>query len=193
MKCKSMRYEKWILCLLTVVWCGVARVDLSTLEKLRSNDPNRWYEVRDVGYDLALMGDDAVPFLIQTLTDKDRSARLSAISFLADYASDARVLPALTEVFSSDSDQYLRIAIARQIADIDPDYAVPLLIECMAINIGPGYRRIAVNALEELGEERALLMFILQLVSELERPNKRLESSFRVSPAQRQTRCTGSP
>ena len=171
MKCKSMRCEKWILCILTVVWCGVARADLSTLEKLRSNDANRWYEVSDVGYDLALMGDDAVPFLIQTLTDKDRYVRLSAISFLADYASDARVLPALTKVFWSDSDQYLRIAAARQIANIDPDYAVPLLIECMAINIEPGYRRIAVKALEELGEERALPMFILQLVSELE--NKR--------------------
>ena len=181
MKFKSMRYEKWILCLLIVVWCGIARADLSILEKLRSNDANRWYEVSDVGYDLALMADDAVPFLIQTLTDKDRSARLSAIGFLANYASDTRVLPALTEVFSSDPDQYPRLAAAREIANIDPDYAKSLLIKCMRIDIEPGYRLIVVNALEELGEERALLMFILQLVSELERPNKRWGAAFELA------------
>ena len=181
MKYKSMRYEKWILCLLTILWCGIARADLSVLEKLRSNDSNRWYEVSDVGYDLALMGDDAVPFLIQTLTDKDRSVRLSAIGFLANYASDTRVLPALTEVFSSDPDQSLRLAAAMEIANINPDYARPLLIECLAIEIEPGYRLIAVNALEELGEERALPMFVLQLVSELEPPNKRWGAALRLA------------
>ena len=76
-----MKCRKWILCLLMVTACGVTQADLSPLEKLRSTHPNQWYEVGDVGYDIALMGDDAIPFLIQTLTDEDLSARRSAINF----------------------------------------------------------------------------------------------------------------
>ena len=176
-----MKCRKWILCLLMVTACGVTQADLSPLEKLRSTHPNQWYEVGDVGYDIALMGDDAIPFLIQTLTDEDLSARLSAINFLADYYPDARVLPALTKVFLSESDLYLRIIAARAIARHDPESGRPLLIKCLAFEKEPMSRLIAVNALEELGDKRARAMFISQLVSELEHPKTRRAAAYQLA------------
>ena len=175
-----MKCRKWILCLLMVTACGVTQADLSPLEKLRSTHPNQWYEVGDVGYDIALMGDDAIPFLIQTLTDEDRSARLSAISFLAGYYPDDRVLPALKKVFLSESDLYLRIIAARAIARHDPESGRPLLIKYLEFEIAPMYRLIAVNALEELGDKRARAMFISQLVSELEHPKTRRAAAYQL-------------
>ena len=175
-----MKCSKWILCLLIAVWCGVTQADLSPLEKLRSTHPNQWYEVGDVGYDIALMGDDAIPFLIQTLTDEDRSARLSAINFLADYYPDARVLPALTKVFSSESDLYLRIIASVAIARHEPESGRPLLIKCLEFDKEPMSRLIAVNALEELGDKRARAMFISQLVLELEHPKTRRAAAYQL-------------
>ena len=176
-----MKCRKWILCLLMVTACGVTQADLSPLEKLRSTHPNQWYEVGDVGYDIALMGDDAIPFLIQTLTDEKRSARLSAISFLAGYYPDARVLPALTKVFLSESDLYLRIIAARAIARHDPESGRPLLIKCLEFEIAPMSRLIAVNALEELEDKHARAMFISQLVSELEHPKTRRAAAYQLA------------
>ena len=175
-----MKCRKWILCLLMVTACGVTQADLNTLEKLRSTHPNQWYEVGDVGYDIALMGDDAIPFLIQTLTDEKRSVRLRATNFLAGYYPDARVLPALKKVFLSEPDQYIRIVAARAIAHHEPESGRPLLIKCLAFEIAPMSRLIAVNALEELGDKRARAMFISQLVSELEHPKTRRAAAYQL-------------
>ena len=179
MKYKSTKSGRWILCLLTVAWCGIARADLSALEKLRSIDGDTdWC---DVGYDLVLMGDDAVPFLIEILTNESQVAqqrdlysgyvRGRVISLLKGYCPDIRALPVLTEVFLHDTKQHLRQHAAETIAEIDPEYARQLMGTYLEADAGP--QDIAFSVLEGLGDKRAASMWVSVLVSRLENPETR--------------------
>ncbi len=89
-----MKYGIWILCLVIVVGCETRPDAVKTLEKLRTADWDIW---REAGYDLALMGDNTVPFLIQTLTNESREARWHACYFLRNSYPDSRALPTLTD------------------------------------------------------------------------------------------------
>ena len=187
MKIKSMKYEKWILCLLTVAWCGVARADLNTLEKLRSIDGDTdWC---DVGYDLVLMGDDAVPFLIEILTNESQAAqqrdlysgyvRGRTISLLRQYCPDVRALPILTTVFLHDTKQRLRQNAANAIAEIDPEYARQLMGKYLEADAET--QDIAFSVLEGLGDKRAASMWVSVLVSRLENPETRRGAALRLA------------
>ena len=121
-----MKYGIWILCLVIVVGCETRPDAVKTLEKLRTADWDIW---REAGYDLALMGDNTVPFLIQTLTNESREARWHACYFLRNSYPDSRALPTLTEVFLHDTDEYVRSTAAAAITDIDTMYARNLMIQ----------------------------------------------------------------
>ena len=186
MKFKSMGYGRWILCLLTVAWCGITQADLSTLEKLRSID--RDSDWRNVGYDLVLMGEDAVPFLIETLTSESQAARQRdlyseyvrgrTISLLRHYP-DARALPVLTKVFLHDTEQRLRQNAADAIAEIDPEYARQLMGKYLKADAEP--QDIAFSVLEGLGDKRAAAMWVPVLVSRLENPETRRSAALRLA------------
>ena len=186
MKFKSMKYRKWILCLLTVAWCGIVRADLSTLEKLRSMGwDSDW---RDVGYDLMLMGDDAAPFLIEILTSESQATqqrdlyseyvRGRTISFLRQHP-DARALPVLTKVFLHDTEQRLRQNAANTIAEIDPEYARQLMGKYLEADAET--QDIVFSVLEELGDKRAASMWVSVLVSRLENPEIRRGAALRLA------------
>ena len=187
MKIKSMKYEKWILCLLTVTWCGIARADLSTFEKLQSMGwDSDW---RDVGYDLVLMGDDAVPFLTEILTNESQAAqqrdlysgyvRGRTISLLRQHCPDVRALPILTTVFLHDTKQHLRQNAAETIAEIDPEYARQLMGKYLEADAGT--QDIAFSVLEGLGDKRAASMWVSVLVSRLENPETRRGAALRLA------------
>ena len=188
MKYKSMRYRRWILCLLAVAWCGITQADLSTLEKLQSMDwdSNDWL---DVGYDLVLMGDEAVLFLIETLTTESQAARQRdlyseyvrgrAISLLRGYCPDTRALPVLTTLFLHDTEQRLRQNAADAIAEIDPEYARQLMGKYLKADAET--QDIAFSVLEGLGDKRAAAMWVPVLVSRLENPETRRSAALRLA------------
>lgn len=125
-----MKHEMWIVYLLLIAWCGVTHSELDTLEKLRTMGwALRPDFAADAGTDLILMGDAAVPFLIQTLGDETPSARGHAADFLRDLFPDRRALPALTEVFLHDANPDIRRTAAEAIACIDAEVARNLMFQ----------------------------------------------------------------
>lgn len=155
-----MKYGMWILCLVIVVGCEAQPDAVKTLEKLRTADWNTW---REAGYDLALMGDNTVPFLIQTLTDESREARWHACYFLRNSYPDSRALPTLTEVFLHDTNEYVRSTAAAAIADIDTAYARTLMIQSIDAEASEITQNIAVEVLSRLRDARVIPMLVTRL------------------------------
>ena len=125
-----MKHEKWIVYLLLIAWCGVTHSELEIRDKLRTTGwALRPDFAADVGTDLILMGDAAVPFLIQTLGDETLAARGHAADFLRDLFPDRRALPALTEVFLHDANPGIRRTAAEAIACIDAEVARNLMFQ----------------------------------------------------------------
>jgi len=166
-----MKYGIWILCLVIVVGCETQPDAVKTLEKLRTADWDIW---REAGYDLALMGDNTVPFLIQTLTNESREARWHACYFLKNSYPDSRALPTLTEVFLYDTDEYVRSTAAYAIADIDTAYARTLMIQAMDAEMSEITQNIAVEVLSRLRDARVIPM----LVTRLGTPETRMDAAF---------------
>lgn len=166
-----MKYGIWILCLVIVVGCETRPDAVKTLEKLQTADWDIW---REAGYDLALMGDNTVPFLIQTLTNESREARWHACYFLRNSYPDSRALPTLTEVFLHDTDEYVRSTAADAIADIDTAYARTLMIQAMDTESNEITQNIAVEVLSRLRDERVIPM----LVTRLGAPETRMDAAF---------------
>ena len=166
-----MKYGIWILCLVIIVGCETRPDAVKTLEKLQTADWDIW---REAGYDLALMDDNAVPFLIQTLTNESREARWHACYFLRNSYPDARALPTLTEVFLHDTDEYVRSTAAYAIADIDTAYARTLMIQTMDAEASEITENIAVEVLSQLRDERVIPM----LVNRLGAPETRMDAAF---------------
>ena len=166
-----MKYGICILCLVIVVGCETQPDAVKTLEKLRTADWDLW---REAGYDLALMGDNTVPFLIRTLTDESPEARWHACYFLRNSYPDARALPTLTEVFLHDTDEYVRSTAASAIADIDTAYARTLMLQVMDAEVSEMTQNIAVEVLSRLRDERVIPM----LVTRLGVPETRMDAAF---------------
>ncbi|MCG9131445.1 HEAT repeat domain-containing protein [Candidatus Poribacteria bacterium] len=166
-----MKYGIWILCLVIVAGCETRPDAVKTLEKLRTADWDIW---REAGYDLALMGDNTVPFLIQTLTNESREARWHACYFLRNSYPDSRALPTLTEVFLHDTDEYVRSTAAYAIADIDTAYARTLMIQAVDTEANEITQNIAVEVLSHLGDKRVIPM----LVTRLGTPETRMDAAF---------------
>ncbi len=146
---------------------------LVTLKKLREEDGYRSWQAE---YDLAEMGhEDAVTFLIKTLADESVDARRRATEFLQFKFPDPRAVPALTEVFSHDEDEYARKQAAYALACIDRKYAADLMVQ--HLNSDAETQNIAVNLLSELKDKRV----IPTLVKRLENFVEEKDGHFRLS------------
>lgn len=123
------------------------------LEKMRSEDR----EIRQgIGYELALMGeDDAVDFLIQTLTDANIGVRRGAVNFLDRYANP-RAIDGLTTVFLNDQDRWIRDLAAQALISTDSKYAADLLVEQLDQAEDPVAQEIAVGLLSDMGDKRVI-------------------------------------
>jgi HEAT repeat protein len=147
--------------------------DMSALDKLRSSDWEIW---PDAAYDLALMGEDAVPFLLNVLTDESRDARWHAVAFLGSYG-DKRALPGLTRVFLNDRDEYVRFQAALALANTDVRYTAELMAGQLEKPKDPVAQDIAVSILSKIGDRRV----IPTLVRRLENPATRKEAAFALA------------
>lgn len=160
MKCRTTL----LICLLIVAWCGRTNAELDTLGKLRSSDRDVCFG--DGGYDLALMGDDAAPFLVQLLTDENLTARKHAAIFLDRFYADSRILPALTELFQNSTDIDVRANTVAIISSIDAEYARKLMAQYLNVN-DVKMQDLAVSVLSSLGDANV----IPKLIQKLENPN----------------------
>ena len=168
-----MKYGIWILCLVIVAGCETTHNAVNTLEKLRTAD---WAIWREASYDLALMGDNTVPFLIETLTDESREARWHACYFLKNSYPDSRALPTLTEAFLNDPDEHVRRTAAAAITDIDTAYARNLMHQTLDTETSEMTQNIAVEVLSQLRDARVIPM----LVTRLAVPETRMDAALRL-------------
>ena len=162
-----MKYRvMWVLCLLIITSYGQTHANSGILEKLRTTDVH--VDVCVIN-DLYLMGDDALPFLIQTVTDENQYARQKAVSLLANYYADPNALSALTTTFLHNTDDQIRGSAAWAIASIDTEYAKQLMVK--HLNSDVKTQEIAVELLSALKDERV----IPKLIERLEDPKASLE------------------
>ena len=168
-----MKYRTMLLiCLLIIAMCGCDKTEteLDTLGKLRSSDQDVW--LGDGGYDLALMGDDAAPFLVQMLNDE--KACWHAYYFLDKYYADPSILPALTKLFLNSTDNSLRSNVMYLIASVDAEYARKLIAQYLN---DTATQDIVVSVLSILLDERVIPL----LVERLEVPEKRKRAAYALA------------
>ncbi len=153
-----MKYRAiWFIFLFLIVWGGRIGAEQDTLEKLRARDWDIW--LGEGGYDLALMGDDAAPFLVQVLTDENEDARRHARYLLDRFYADLHVLPKLTELFFNSEDSSVCENAAYLISTVDAEYARKLMVQYLNDEKRHG---IAANLLRHLGDKRVIPMLILK-------------------------------
>ncbi len=168
-----MKYRiRWFIFLLLVVSCGRIEAELDTLGKLRMQDWDVWLD--EGGYDLALMGDDAAPFLVNVLTDENEDARWHANFLLDRYYADPKILPELTNLFLTNTDKSIRSSAMHLIASIDPKYARQLIAKYLD---DPNNQNIAVSVLSILKDERVIPL----LVESLKDSKNPLYSAYRLA------------
>jgi len=122
------------------------------------------------------MEEDAVPFLLRALTDKNREARWHAAKFLRGYA-DPRALPGLTAAFLNDSDEHVRSQSAWALASTDAEYTADLMVNQLGDAEDSIAQDIAVSLLSAMEDPRV----IPTLVRRLENPDTRKDAAFKLA------------
>lgn len=119
----------WIILLSLIMGCGRTETDIITLEKLRATDWDVW--LGEGGYDLAMMGEEAAPFLVRVLTDESEHARRHARYLIDRYYADLSTLPELKDLFVNSDDSSIRDDAAYLISTVDTEYARKLMVQYM--------------------------------------------------------------
>ncbi len=166
----------WILCLLMVAGCGQTHAKLDLLEQLRTTDNSIGPSVVN---DLYLMGDNRLPFLIQTLRDENQYGRQKAVSLLANYYADPNALSALTTTFLHDTDDQIRGSAAWAIASIDTEYAKQLMVK--HLNSDVKTQEIVVDLLSKLKDERVIPKLIERLEDPKASPETRRSAAYALA------------
>jgi len=122
------------------------------------------------------MEENAVPFLLRVLTDKNRKARRHAANFLRGYATP-RALPGLTAAFLNDSDEHVRSLSAWALASVDVKYTVELMVSQLDKEKDPVAQNIAVSVLSAVGDTRV----IPTLVQRLDYPDTKKDAAFKLA------------
>ena len=168
-----MKYYISIVSLLLTLLCVASHADenriLNMLE-LRWDDTNR------LGYELFLMGDKAVPYLIENLTNDDHRIRENAIQAIHEYFPEPSVMSALTVVFIHNEDNMIRDKAAHIMAGIDAEFAKKLMAK--HLDADPETQRIAIDVLIKLKDERVIPYLVEQMNNPKTAPERRRELLF---------------
>ena len=159
---------KWIICLLIVSLCGSVQANPEILEKFRTSSHRDDYKLV---YDLYLMGDEALPFLIKNITNEDRQVRERAIHCLQQYYPHPPALSALTVVFLHGTDNWVRYKAAWTIAAIDAEYTKRLMGK--HLNADAVTKRIVIEVLLGLKDERVIPFLVEMLENPKISPERR--------------------
>ena len=171
-----MKYRICIIFFMIFVVCGAVHSNPEILVKFKTSN----FENKDkLVYDLYLMGDKALPFLIRSLTDEDRQVRESAMYFLQNYYPDSRTLSVLTVVFLHDTDNWLRTRAARMMADIDPEYAKRLLAKHLKADAET--QKIVIDVFLSLKDKRVVPLLVEMLEDPKSSPEKRRFAAYALA------------
>jgi HEAT repeat protein len=110
----------------------------------------------EVSTALTVMGEAAIPALIESLTHRDWSVRLFAVESLGKTKSRKAVEPLLS-VLAHDGDSAVREDAIRALGEIGDPQAVEALLIIMK---EPGLRTVAVEALGRIRDRRAVPILI---------------------------------
>lgn len=165
-----------IICLLIVTFCGTAYANPDVLEKLRKCE---WgVDIKTV-HSLYLMGDDALPFLIESLTNEDHEVRRGAVFYLQNYYPDPNALSALTVAFLHDTDSLVRSAAAKTMAGIDTEYTKRLMGK--HLNADMETQKIATDVLLNLKDKRVIPTLVKRLQDANEQPRTRRYAAYALA------------
>lgn len=112
-------------------------------------------------YDLYIMEDDAIPFLINRIADKDQKVRENAFYMLENYFPDTRALSALSVLFLNEPDNWTRNKVANIMAYIDGEYTKRFMGK--HLHADPQTKKIVIDVLTKLKDER-VIPFLIQIM-----------------------------
>ncbi len=168
-----MKYRICLIFLFIVAMCRTTHANPGVLEKLRSSENH--IICLDSVRDLFLMEDDAIPFLIQTLSDENENARQGAAYLLENYFGDPSALSALSVTFLHNTDNKIRNTAARAIANIDAEYARDFMAKHLDADVGT--QKIVLDVLVNLKDRRV----IPKLVERLKDTESREDAAYALA------------
>lgn len=174
-----MKYLICIISLLLVLFCGTIHADEN---KILNMLETRWDDTNRLGYELFLMGDEAIPYLIKNLTNDDQRTRRNAIRSIQRYYPEHGVMSALSVVFIHHEDVWMRRNSAQIMAGIDAEFTKKLMAK--HIDADPETQRIAVDVLLKLKDERVIPYLVEQKNNRRTAPEKRREVLFELADFQ---------
>ena len=122
------------------------------------------------------MGDKAIPYLIDNLTNDDHLTRENAIQGIQEYYPEPSVMSALTVVFIHSEDNLLREKSAHTMADIDAEFAKKLMAK--HLDTDQETQRIAIDVLLKLQDERVIPYLVEQIDNPQTGPERRRNAVF---------------
>ena len=114
-------------------------------------------------YELYLMGDDAVPFLINRIADENHRVKENAFYMIENYYPDARALSALSVLFLHEADNWTRNKVPNIMAHIDGEYTKKFMGK--HLHSDQDTQRIVIDVLTKLKDER-VIPFLVQLMED---------------------------
>jgi len=154
-----MRYcTALILNFILIVLFGTAQANPDVLDKFHKFNTRADSELI---YDLYIMGDDKISFLINRIADEDHKVPENAFYMLENYFPDARALSALSVLFLQDTDNWAREKIANLMAHIDGEYTKRFMVK--HLHADPETQKIAIDVLTKLKDER-VIPFLIQIM-----------------------------
>ncbi len=168
-----MKYLMCIIFLLLVILCPATHADENRILNMLET---RWDDTNRLGYELFLMGDEAIPFLIKNLTNDDQRTRGNAIRSIQHYYPEPGVMSALTVLFIHHEIDWMRGKSAHIMAGIDAEFTKKFMAK--HLDAEPATQRIAVDALLKLKDERGIPYLVKQINNPRTTPEKRREAVF---------------
>lgn len=151
-----------ILCFFMIALFGTAHANPEIFDKFHKFNTRSDSELV---YDLYQMGDDALPYLIKRISDRDQKVRENAFYMLENYFPDARALSALSVLFLHEADNWTRNKVTNIMAHIDGEYTKRFMGK--HLHADPQTQKIVIDVLTKLKDER-VIPFLVQL---MENPN----------------------
>ncbi len=168
-----MKYLVCIISLLLVLLCATTHADEN---KILNMLETRWDDTNRFGYELFLMGDEVIPFLIKNLTNDDQRTRRNAIRAIQQYYPEHGVMSALSVVFIHHEDVWMRSNSAHIMANIDAEFTKKFMAK--HLDADPATQKIAVDVLLKLKDERGIPYLVKQINNPRTAPEKRREAVF---------------
>lgn len=168
-----MKYFISIISLLLVYYYPVSHADENRILNMLES---RWDETNRLGYELFLMGDKAIPYLIENLTHDDQRTRENAIQGIQEYYPEPSVMSALTVVFIHSEDNLMREKSAHTMAEINAEFAKKFMAK--HLDADQETQRIAIDVLLKLKDERVIPYLVEQIDNPRTGPERRRNAVY---------------